>query len=92
VTSRTFDVPALLNLLSEKEQSALRELSFHDKGKGEMRAVRQEWSLDYKTVLHWLKSLTGFQTKINGSYDEKEGTPRVSGPKEIAFLGDKKGD
>ena len=57
----------------------------------EVPLVKQEWDIDYDGVMNWLRA-SKLDDVITGAYDEKESTPQVKGPKEVAFLGDKKKD
>lgn len=89
VTQRYFDPDSLLRL-SEKYGVLERLLSLtnFDKQGKEYKLVQQTWEIDYDNVHKWLKE-QGLTGVLDGSYDEKEGTPRVGGAKPLAFIGQK---
>ena len=90
VTKRSFDAPSLFNLVNTHGLlESLYALTTFDKDGKEVPMVRQEWKIDYAGVLQWLKN-NKLDDVIDGAYDEKESTPQVKGPKELAFFGDPK--
>lgn len=92
VTGRGFDAETLLTLArNHGVLERMMELKTVNKDGKEVPLVRQSWSVDYDGISAWLRAnqLTNI---LDGAYDEKEKTPQVKGPKELAFLGDKKGD
>ena len=90
VTHREFHPEDLINLATKFEVlGQLNDLKAMDKKGNTLPAVREVTEVDYPTVLNWLKS-NKLTKIIDGSYDEKEGTPQVKGPKEIVFFGEKK--
>jgi hypothetical protein len=89
VTARTFDPNSLLALSSKHGLSErILELKSTDKDGKEYKLVDRKWVIDFENLHTWLKA-NKLDDIINGSYDEKEGTPQVRGPKPLAFLGDK---
>jgi hypothetical protein len=66
----------------------LLTLTSFDKDGKEYKLVEQSWKIDYENVSKWLRE-QGLQAVLDGAYDEMEQTPRVTGPKALAFLGDK---
>lgn len=88
-TKRWFDATTLLKLAAKHQVlDRLMELTSFDKDGKEFRLVEQIWKIDYENVSKWLKE-QNLGNIIDGSYDEKEETPRVSGAKPLAFLGEK---
>jgi hypothetical protein len=88
VTGRSFDAQSLLNLAREYGlYERVLELQAPTKEGGTHAAVRQEWIVDYEYVKNWLKA-NNLTNILDGSYDEEEKTPAVTGPKPLAFLGD----
>lgn len=82
------------NLLGELER-----LTYLDEKTGERQPVLQSVILvNFKHMLDWLRDHdhggtpeepTVYKKILDGSYEEKEDTPAVSGAKKIAFLGQK---
>jgi hypothetical protein len=92
VTKRGFDSEALFTLIRKHNLlDRLLSLKMVNKEGKEVPLVKQEWDIDYDGVMNWLRA-SKLDDVITGAYDEKESTPQVKGPKEIAFLGDKKKD
>ena len=92
VTKRGFDAEALFtNIRKHSLLDRLLGLKMVNKEGKEVPLVKQEWDIDYDGVMNWLRA-NKLDDVITGSYDEKESTPQVKGPKEIYFLGDKKKD
>lgn len=88
-TKRWLDATSLLKLAAKHQiLDRLLELTGFSKDGKEYRLVEQIWKIDYEAVSNWLKEQK-FENIINGSYDEKEETPRVLGAKPLAFLGEK---
>lgn len=91
VTSRGFDPPSLFSLMQKRGLlERLYELEGTDKDGKRYKLVKQEWDIDFEELLKWLKA-NQLTEVIEGAYDEKEKTPMVKGPKELGFLGEKKG-
>lgn len=90
-TYRSFDPQSLLEgVAKEGKLEQLLKIQTFDKKSGEPKpAVRQVYEVDYEQVKTFLR-LEKLDKVFDGSYDEREGTPAVSGPKLIAFLGDTK--
>lgn len=92
VTGRTFDAQTLL--VECKKFGVFDELmalKYTDKMGVELPAVMTVPEINYEKVLSWLKAKK-LDHIIKVAYEEREKTPAVKGPKEIAFLGEKKGD
>ena len=90
VTSRTFDPQSLFALIQKHGLlERLMELEATNKDGVRYKVVQQSFDIDYESTLKWLKA-NKLDDVIDGAYDEKEKTPQVKGPKELAFLGDKK--
>jgi hypothetical protein len=68
---------------------SLLHLKKLDKDGKEVSLVQQTWTIDYEGVYTWLKA-NKLQDVIRIAYDEMEQTPRVSGAKSLAFLGEPK--
>jgi hypothetical protein len=91
VTSRSFDADSLFMMLKKHEgkyEELMARTKLNEDGK-RIPLIKQEWDIQYKDVLSYLKA-NALQDVLDGSYDEKEKTPQVKGPKELAFLGEKK--
>lgn len=89
VTSRFFDAESLLKLADRHGiLGRLLSLTNFDKNGKEYPLVQSKWEIDYDHVYKWLKE-QNLQVVIDGSYDEKEGTPRITGAKPLAFMGQK---
>jgi hypothetical protein len=88
-TSRGFD----WNVLQQEVQKLglfkrLSELKFIDKNTGaEEPAVRLETKVNYEAVKNWLRE-QNLEEVLQTAYEEEEGTPAVTGPKPIGWLGD----
>lgn len=92
VTHRGFDAKSLMEGCQRHGiLERLMELTTVDKDGREVHLVEQKWDVDYAGVYEWLKT-HNLQDVIDGSYDEKEKSPMVKGPKALAYLGDKKAD
>lgn len=88
-TKRWLDAESLLKLAANAGVlDRLLSLTGLDKNGKAYRLVEQVWKIDYENVTKWLID-NNLHSVIQGSYDEKEETPRVSGVKTIAFLGEK---
>lgn len=88
-TRRWLDAESLLKLAAKHGiLDRLLELTSFDKEGKQFKLVEQQWIVNYEHVSKWLKEQK-LDNIINGSYDEKEETPRVSGSKPLAFLGEK---
>lgn len=88
-TKRWLDAKSLLRLAARYGvlERLLTLTSFNKDGK-EYPLVEQVWKIDYENVTKWL-SEQNLPVLIDGSYDEKDETPAVSGAKPLAFLGEK---
>lgn len=92
VTRRSLDPQTLLTLAKERGfVPDLMALKTINKEGQEVSLVKTAVAVDYEGVLSWLKQ-RGLTDVIEGAYDEKEGTPMVKGPKQLAFFGEKKKD
>ena len=92
VTKRNFDATELFNHLKKRKLlSSLLELRTLNKDGKEIPVVKQEWDIDYDSVLAWLRQ-NKLDDVVKTAYTEKESTPQVRGPKEVYFLGEKKKD
>jgi hypothetical protein len=90
VTSRSFNTEFLLHLL--EKNGKLEEVKGRTKRLKDgdtVHILRQEWVVEYEDILSFLKA-NQLKEVIDGAYAEYEKTPAVTGPKELAFLGDKK--
>lgn len=88
-TKRWLDADSLLKLAAKHGVlDRLLELTSFDKEGKQFKLVEQQWIVNYEHVSNWLKEQK-LENIIDGSYDEKEETPRVSGAKPLAFLGEK---
>lgn len=91
-TKRSLDPQTLMTLAEERGfTTELRALKTINKEGVEVPLVKTKVEVDYEGVLTWLKQ-RGLSDVIEGAYDEKEGTPMVKGPKQLAFFGEKKKD
>jgi hypothetical protein len=93
VTHRAFDAETLLRGVRKHGlEETLRSLTGYDTKSGrEYHLVEQKWEVDYDGVKNWLKQ-NNLSDVLETAYEEREGTPRVSGPKPLAFLGEKAKD
>lgn len=92
VTHRSFDAPSLFSLAQKfGVYDEVRSLTYIDKNGQDQRAVREVYEIEYPVVLKFLRE-KNLQEVIDGSYDERDKTPMVKGPKELGFLGSKTGD
>lgn len=90
LTYRWFDSESLLRSCAEKGMAdeLCRAQSFDKDGKV-YNICHQVWEVDYPKTLDFLLS-RNLRDVLDKAYDEKEGTPKVTGPKPLAFLGDTK--
>lgn len=89
VTYRGFDQKSLFDMCQKHGVlERLMELKGTDKDGKEKKLVQLSYDIDFQGVLSWLKA-NELNDVLDGAYDEKEGTPQVKGPKEIAFLVEK---
>jgi len=88
-TSRTFDPAILIAKLQEMGlYSRLTELTTINKDSGKAEnAFRQEWVVMYEPVKNFLREMN-LEEILNAAYEEEEGTPAVTGPKPLAWVGD----
>jgi hypothetical protein len=66
---------------------SLLALKGMDKDGKSYSLVEQQWVIDFDGVKNWLIG-AGLNDVLQGAYDEVDGTPAVTGPKELAFLGE----
>jgi hypothetical protein len=88
-TSRTFDPEVLRNETQARGlYSRLLELAVINKetGKSEL-AFRTEWKVSYEAVKNWLRE-QNLEDVLGSAYEEEEGTPAVTGPKPIGWIGE----
>jgi|SRR5690606_13436437 len=87
-TSRGFDWETLQKLVGEAGLlSRLMELSFINKTNGTPEpAVRVETKVNYEAVKNWLRE-NNMENVLQAAYEEEEGTPAVTGPKPIGWIG-----
>lgn len=92
VTRRWLDGEALMQQARSKGlEKDLRGLESVDKNGKKYRLVQEKYEIDYDLVTKWLID-HGHEDVVDASYDEKEATAQVKGPKALAFFGEKKGD
>lgn len=90
VTSRRFDAQTLFALTSNHGVfERMMQLKTVDKNGKEVPLVQQSWDIDYDGISAWLRA-NKLLDVLTGAYDETEKTPQVKGPKDLAFLGEKK--
>jgi hypothetical protein len=90
VTSRWFDPESLMQLTGKAGLlERMMELTYLNKDGKSCKVIQPSFEIEYDELYKWLKS-NRLDSVIDGAYDEKEKTPQVKGPKELAFLGDKK--
>jgi hypothetical protein len=90
-TFRSFDAQSLITgVTAANKLEELMNLKVFDKRTGGPKpAIQQKIEIDYEQVKTFLR-LEKLDDVFNGSYDEEEGTPAVTGPKSIAFIGENK--
>lgn len=90
-TYRSFDAQSLIEgVTAAGKLNEMMQLKVFDKRSGGAKpAIQQKVEVDYEQVKTFLR-LEKLDTVFNGSYDEEEGTPAVTGPKPIAFIGENK--
>lgn len=88
-TSRTFAPDVLIAKLQELGlYSRLTDLTTINKESGQTeKAFRQEWKVMYEPVKNFLREMN-LEAVLNEAYEEEEGTPAVTGPKPLAWLGE----
>lgn len=88
-TFRSFTPATLAKELQDKGlYSRLLELSTIDKDSGQsIPAFAQEWVVRYEPIKNWLRE-QNLEAVLQTAYEEEEGTPAVTGPKELGWLGD----
>lgn len=92
VTNRGFDAQTLIRLCDKYGiMEELQALTYPDKNGVDAKAFKQTYEINYEKVAEWLraKNMTNI---LEVAYAEMEKTPAVKGPKEVASLGEKKGD
>jgi hypothetical protein len=88
-TSRSFDPDALIKELQTRGlYSRLAELTTINKetGKSEL-AFRTEWKIMYEPVKNFLREMN-LEDVLGTAYEEEEGTPAVTGPKPLGWIGE----
>jgi hypothetical protein len=87
-TFRSFEAPALFKLLAEQGlKGRLMELTTIDPKTGApVPVVQEEIKILYEPVKNWLRE-QNLDPIIEQAYEEEEGTPAVTGPKELGWLG-----
>jgi hypothetical protein len=89
VTRRAIDpVNLRTQCFKEKVWDDITKLTYTDKSGNTVHAVREVLEVDYEPVRDWLLS-RGMAKVFRAVYAEEEMTPKVLGPKKLAFLGDK---
>lgn len=88
-TSRNFDWTALQNEVGKQGMlNRLMELTFVSKDSGQsVPAIQQEVKINYEAVKNWLRE-HNMEQALQAAYEEEEGTPAVTGPKPIGWIGD----
>jgi hypothetical protein len=87
-TFRSFESQSLFNLLAERGlKGRLMELTTIDPKTGApVPVVQEETKILYEPVKNWLRE-QNLELIIEQVYEEEEGTPAVTGPKELGWLG-----
>lgn len=89
-TTRTFNAEKLLELVARKGRlEKLMSLKSVDKNGNETKALQPVYKVDYPVIHSWLKQ-EKLDEVLSESYEEREDTARVYGPKALAFLGERK--
>lgn len=89
-TGRTFVPQELFRGIQARNlMPRMLALSAFDKENKQYSLVAQQWKIDFPNLLKWLEEQK-LDDVINGAYEEAEGTPAVTGPKEVVFLGEVK--
>lgn len=88
-TSRSFDAKVLFDQVAKLGlYDRLRELSYVNKESGQSElAVVERVDVKYEAVKNWLRE-QNLEPVLAAAYEEEEGTPAVSGPKPIGWIGD----
>jgi hypothetical protein len=97
-THREFDVKELLRLARKYDEGRglvgrgleqeLLSLTYPDEKTGQAKpALEPVWKQKYSVIKDYLLS-KGLEILVKGSYEERDGTPQVFGPKKIHWLGD----
>lgn len=88
-TRRSLNAEALFKLSDRYGiTQQLLALTTFDKDGKQVNLIKPAFDINYPGVVKWLQA-NGFNNIINGAYEEKEETPRVTGAKPLAFLGEK---
>jgi hypothetical protein len=88
-TSRSFDWA----ILSAKVQELglfdrLKEVTYVNKDNGQSEpAIREEVTVKYEPIKNWLRE-QNMESVLQAAYEEEEGTPAVTGPKPLGWIGD----
>lgn len=87
-TFRSFDQAVLITKVQELGLfGRLMEHTTINKETGEPEpVVQQEWKILYEPVKNWLRE-QNLEQVLQEAYEEEEGTPAVTGPKELAWIG-----
>lgn len=80
---KVIEICSKLGILDE-----LKEASYMDSNGTVVPLLKQEWFIEYGKAKEWLIA-KGHENIIQLSYQEIEKTPRVTGPKKLAMLGEK---
>lgn len=88
-TGRSFDWGVLSAKIGELGLlSRLKEVTYvnKDTGKTEL-AVQERVEIKYEPMKNWLRE-QNLEAVLQAAYEEEEGTPAVSGPKPLAWIGE----
>jgi len=90
-TSRSIDPPSLLEACArEGILDQVMELTTIDKKTGKTRKiVETSWNIEFNPMIEWL-SARELKAILDASYVEKDLTPKISGAKQMCFLGEVK--
>jgi len=88
-TSRSFDPELLFAKIAELGLlQRLKDVTFVSSDTGQSEpAIREVVEVKYEPVKNWLRE-NNLEAILDAAYEEEEGTPAVTGPKPIAWIGD----
>jgi hypothetical protein len=88
-TSRSFDWAILSAKMQELGLfSRLKEVTYVNKDNGQSEpAIREEVTVKYEPIKNWLRE-QNLEAVLQAAYEEEEGTPAVTGPKPLGWIGD----
>lgn len=88
-TSRFFNPDTLFGELQKVGLGErLFDVTYVNKQNGQVeKAARQEWVIDFESIKNWLRE-QNLESILNAAYEEEEGTPAVTGPKPVGWIGD----